>query len=346
MKIKQFIASVFCTALFTVSGYHIHAQQVNAAFAEFDPEAFPGYPYSGTFLATFGKTPGTVPAGTAQVIFTMVPEVPWNGKPITTPTGWTLAENSTPTNIRFVLSSDWNDQSEQDPAWIIPVTSIKSRSDESLAVTSQIQQSDGDWSISAPISRTSITVKDNPLPVNLTSFTARKEGLSALLNWTTTEETRSDRFDIEHSLNGKNWEKIGSVKSAGESKILQKYSFVDEEPSHGENLYRLKMVDHPTDRNDGAFGYSRIQSLVFDSIQDKSMVFPNPTSDLIKMNVKDLSNLKSVKIYDLKGRTVYSAAGNNLSKSIDVKSFVTGVYIVELAHNDGLVKTSKIVISR
>lgn len=341
MKIKQFLASVFYTALFTFNGLNIYAQEVNAGFAEFDPDAFSGYPSTGTFLATFGKTPGTIPEGTAQIIFTMVPEVPWNGEKITAPAEWTLAQNSTPTNIRFVLTKDWNNQSEQNQVWIVPVRSIKARSDQGLAVTSQIQQIDGDWFSPAPISRTSITVANNPLPVNLTSFAATKEGLSALLNWTTTEESKSDRFDIQHSSNGKNWDEIGSVKSAGESVVLQKYSFTDEEPSHGENLYRLKMVD-----KDRTFSYSRIQSLVFDSIQDKSIVFPNPTSDQIKMNVKDLSKLKSVKIYDLKGRTVYSATGNSLSKSIDVKSFVTGVYIVELAHTDGLVKTSKVVISR
>ena len=40
-----------------------------------------------------------------------------------------------------------------------------------------------------------------PLPVTLVSFTARKETTGeqgvAILNWATTEETNSDRFDIE-----------------------------------------------------------------------------------------------------------------------------------------------------
>ena len=76
MKIKHTIAFLFCIALLPLSGSRVNAQEVNAALAEFTPEAFDGYPQKGTFLATFGKTSGTVPAGTAQVIFTMVPEVP------------------------------------------------------------------------------------------------------------------------------------------------------------------------------------------------------------------------------------------------------------------------------
>lgn len=82
-----------------------------------------------------------------------------------------------------------------------------------------------------------------PLPVTLTSFTATKENNTALLKWATTQETNSDRFEIERSLGGKEWGKIGTVLSTGESNALRNYSYTDNAPLAGENLYRLKMID-------------------------------------------------------------------------------------------------------
>jgi hypothetical protein len=57
---------------------------------------------------------------------------------------------------------------------------------------------------------------DGPLPVNLVSFKGIAEGKTARLEWTTTSEVNSERFDIERSDNGKNWEYLGSVKTQGE----------------------------------------------------------------------------------------------------------------------------------
>ncbi len=339
MKIKHTIAFLFCIALLPLSGSRVNAQEVNAALAEFTPEAFDGYPQKGTFLATFGKTSGTVPAGTAQVIFTMVPEVPWDGRLIITPVGWTLALNSTPTNIRFTLTQDWTNDSEQNPEWIIPVTSILGRSDQSLAVTSQIQQLDGDWTISAPLTRVSITVDDVALPVTLTSFTASREGSSALLKWTTTEEINSEKFQIEHSFNGLNWNAIGSVPSNGESAVLLHYSFVHPEPVNGENLYRLKMID-----KDQTFAYSRIQSVTFDGIPAQNIVFPNPASERIHLGIKDIGKLESVRIYGLGGKTVYSASGKGISKTIDIRALSSGSYVVEILNKSGKVKAVKIAV--
>ncbi len=101
---------------------------------------------------------------------------------------------------------------------------------------------------------------ENPLPVTLTSFIATKEGQTAQLKWSTTEETNSDRFEIERSQNGKNWDLIGTQKSNGESTSLKNYTFSDVKPLNGENLYRLKMIDR-----DATYAYSRIQSLTFAS---------------------------------------------------------------------------------
>ncbi|MDQ6482651.1 T9SS type A sorting domain-containing protein, partial [Dyadobacter sp. LHD-138] len=177
-----------------------------------------------------------------------------------------------------------------------------------------------------------------PLPVTLVNFNAIKEGQTALLTWNTTAETNSERFDVERSLNGKDWNRIGSVDAKGESVNvnMQYYSFKDGSPASGtENLYRLKMVDR-----DNTFAYSRIQSLIFDN---QISVYPNPLTFGEKLNLgtPDPDKISHVKIYDVRGKLVFSE--NKPGRQIDVSSLRAGGYMVQLTGMNGSVSTHRIV---
>ncbi|MDQ6482661.1 T9SS type A sorting domain-containing protein, partial [Dyadobacter sp. LHD-138] len=174
-----------------------------------------------------------------------------------------------------------------------------------------------------------------PLPVTLVNFNAIKEEATALLTWNTTAETNSERFDVERSLNGKDWNRIGSVDAKGESVNMQYYSFKDGSPANGENLYRLKMIDR-----DNTFAYSRIQSLIFDK---KVSVYPNPLTFGEKLNLgtPDPDKISHVKIYDVQGKLVFSE--NKPGRQIDVSSLRVGVYMVQLTGMNGSVSTHRIV---
>ncbi|MBE9461416.1 T9SS type A sorting domain-containing protein [Dyadobacter subterraneus] len=177
---------------------------------------------------------------------------------------------------------------------------------------------------------------DTALPVTLVNFAANKEGKLANLKWSTTMETNSDRFEIEHSLNGKNWNKIGTVTSNGESSSLKSYSFTDKNPADGENLYRLRMVDR-----DATFAYSRIISLAFDSLNADMSVYPNPATD--KIILRDFSNITKVLISDMNGRTVLQS-DKTASGEINVKNLPTGTYAVKIIRSDGGISTQKLAV--
>lgn len=208
-------------------------------------------------------------------------------------------------------------------------------------ITSTIQYTITDMNnLTSPPATISVNV--TPLPVTLVSFTAKKEGSITLLNWATTEETNSDYFEIQHSVSGKEWEAVGQVTSSGESNVLKKYSFSHANPVHGQNLYRLKMVDR-----DMTFAYSRIQSVSFEGIAAADLsVYPNPSSD--KLFIRDNGTVKDVVINNLNGNAVYRSsasfeAGNGL---IDVTKLPQGMYIVKVTRKNGLVSTSKIVVNK
>lgn len=179
-------------------------------------------------------------------------------------------------------------------------------------------------------------VIENALPVTLISFKALSEGQTTALSWTTSEETNSDRFDIERSQNGKSWTKIGSVASHQESNITRYYSFVDASPLNGDNLYRLKMVDL-----DETFAYSRIESV---NIKGKSLVYPNPLSsaDHLTFNVADWSKVKHVKVVSAAGKVVFQAS-NALLSGISAGNLTAGAYVVQVTHTDGTVLAQRFV---
>lgn len=196
---------------------------------------------------------------------------------------------------------------------------------------------------SAPASLTVRTQEECVMPVTLVSFTVAKEAnTTALLNWATTEETNSDRFEIERSFDAKNWKMIGTRASHGESTVLRKYSFADQAPAAGLNYYRLKMVDRAVDGKEAAFAYSRILSVVFDG-KGLLAAYPNPASDRLKFN--DFAKVKSVILYNAAGTKVIDRKAVT-SEGLDISKLAPGMYSVKLTMADGSQNVQKIIIVR
>ena len=100
-----------------------------------------------------------------------------------------------------------------------------------------------------------IVDKISPLPVELLSFTASLiENKIVSLDWVTSTEYNSDKFIIERSIDGINWEFLAEKKAAGRSQQPIQYQGFDNSPYLGINYYRLRQVDL-----DGSFTYSKIE---------------------------------------------------------------------------------------
>ncbi|MDQ6480629.1 T9SS type A sorting domain-containing protein [Dyadobacter sp. LHD-138] len=183
------------------------------------------------------------------------------------------------------------------------------------------------------------------LPVVLTRFNVAKSEGAAKLSWTTTSETNSERFDIEHSLTGKEWDVMGSVSAGKESAVSVNYSFTHEKTAdgkalNGQNFYRLKMIDL-----DQTFTYSRIQSLQFPKKAVTVSVYPNPVSDVLFIKDVALESIKSIMINDLNGKIIYEA--NSIkNEGIPVKNLVSGMYLLQISQMDGTRSSHKVIISR
>ncbi|MGG7663545.1 T9SS type A sorting domain-containing protein [Dyadobacter sp. BHUBP1] len=180
---------------------------------------------------------------------------------------------------------------------------------------------------------------EKPLPVTLVSFTATARENAVELNWATSEETNSERFEIQRSTDGKVWKGIGDVQAEGESNVKKNYTFTDHQPEVGvgnANLYRLKMVD-----KDGTFAFSAIRSVRFESKLESS-IFPNPVMSELTLKVTSWKQVKAIRIDNLAGLQVYNSGPVDSGK-VDVSKLDAGVYILRITHTDGSVHTHKFV---
>lgn len=175
-----------------------------------------------------------------------------------------------------------------------------------------------------------IRLSTDPLPVTLATFSATKEGNTALLQWKTTSESASSEFEIQHSLDGKQWQRTGSVPAAGESNGEKTYQFAHTSPLGGHNnLYRLKMID-----TDGTFALSSIKSLFFGQ-KDAGRIYPNPAANgQLIVDVKNWESVKKVQISTVSALTVYDS-GNNPQQTIDTQKLPTGIYLLKVFRKDG-----------
>lgn len=185
----------------------------------------------------------------------------------------------------------------------------------------------------SPFTLGSITT-ENPLPIELVSFTASPSNNQVNLSWTTASEINNDFFTVESSYDAVNFKEVSRMSGAGNSNSMLTYNTVDTTPYSGVSYYRLKQVDY-----DGKFAYSNIEVVNLNSISEMNMVVsPNPVIGLVDIRL-DSDNFANptIEVRDLQGRILL--VKNNLSVSkgksvnIDLSELPQGLYFIQASEN-------------
>ena len=175
------------------------------------------------------------------------------------------------------------------------------------------------------------------LPVTLTSFSAKPETERVLLQWTTETEQNVDRFEVERSKDGVDFEYVTTVEANGNTTSLSMYGAHDNSPLTGYSYYRLKAVD-----TNGEFDYSDLRRVEFRPANAE--VYPNPTRG--KVTISGLSDdIEHVRLLDSRGSVVrtWRVAGE-VQIEAPVTDLPAGVYLVELHTASSAVQTERLVI--
>ncbi len=201
-------------------------------------------------------------------------------------------------------------------------------------------------------------LSDQPLPVELTSFSAKNNEDKVILNWETATEVNNYGFEVQRkNEKGKSWEEIGFIAGYGTSNIPHKYTFIDNNTYGGLKFnYRLKQIDI-----DGKFEYSGILTVVLTTPQKAELMqnSPNPfnPTTTIKYSIPNISASSgvtqqlvdvSLKIYDILGREVAVLVNNkqtpgNYKVEFNGNDLPSGVYLYRLTV-DNLIKLKKMIL--
>jgi hypothetical protein len=159
--------------------------------------------------------------------------------------------------------------------------------------------------IAADLGIDNITAAENPLPVELVSFTVQQNDNTVVLNWVTASEINNRGFEIERKLfndqNENNWILIGFKEGSGTTAEESSYNFYDDltDINADKPAYRLKQIDF-----NGTFTYSDIVYIdkIVPTAFNLSQNFPNPFNPetTIKFNLP-LDEYVSLKVYNLLG---------------------------------------------
>ena len=154
---------------------------------------------------------------------------------------------------------------------------------------------------------------NNPLPVELSSFTGNSVGRNITLKWSTAKETNNLGFEIQRIKIDQpdNWSRVGYIEGRGNTTNLTNYTYTDKMLLTGKYKYRLKQIDI-----NGNFNYFSLNSIIEIGVPNKfdvSQNYPNPFNPTTKINFDLPADSKvTLVIYDVTGRQVTKLLNNEL----------------------------------
>ncbi len=184
------------------------------------------------------------------------------------------------------------------------------------------------------------------LPVELMDFNVNKiNNENIKLNWKTATEINNERFEIERSQNGREFNLIGKINGQGNSIAQHDYSFIDTNPQEGTNYYRLKQVDF-----DGQYEYSRTVSIDLKEEEQYGAFYPNPTSEgIVSLDYNSLQNKElNIAYFEITGKLIFELpveieeGKGNLN--LNISNLKNGIYLVRIG-DDRSFKYRKLIVN-
>ena len=176
---------------------------------------------------------------------------------------------------------------------------------------------------------------ESTLPVTFLDFNLSCNKDQVILFWSTSSEINNDRYEIERSYDGIEFNKIGEVKGAGSSNVYLTYTFMDIEPRAEISYYRLKQIDI-----DGSISYSKI---IFTTCKNKSVQneilrsFINGNNLVVDIHSTQITMIQ-IYLFDISGKLViqkqFMASEGMNTFNIETNAISNGVYFIQALLNN------------
>ncbi len=190
------------------------------------------------------------------------------------------------------------------------------------------------FGLASTANKMNISCLTDPLPVRLVDFNLGREADShVVLTWKTTFEHGFMGFEIEKSLDAKQFSRLGFVAAAGATNG-DSYLFVDTKAFDKLAYYRLKILNL-----DGSYSYSILKSITNSEIQ--TIIFPSPTSKYFQVRSSHFKLPQTIYLTEPSGIIVMKEVIVDSSQKINIDHLPEGIYIV--SNEEGVI--GKIFVS-
>lgn len=167
------------------------------------------------------------------------------------------------------------------------------------------------------------------LAVTLVDFHVQREGSGVLLSWKTANETNTKDYVVQHSLDGKDWNDIGTVAASGNTTSSLSYRFDHQSPAAGVNYYRLKQRDL-----EGNFALLKVKTVNILNKSESLTVLGNPVVNGILEFRSE--NAGTIILKNQEGKTLITKQISAGKTKIDVHHLLPGTYL--LVYNKEIVR--------
>ncbi len=181
----------------------------------------------------------------------------------------------------------------------------------------------------------------NALPVSWIDFTDQYEaGGTVALNWSTTNEMSNDHYDIERSIDGKNFSHVASVYAIKSVSGKGSYNYKDVTTPAGTVYYRIKQLDVT-----GKYSFSKVIVVTTDTRTNLWRTFY--TGSGIRVAIQTNVNNATIAIRDVSGKVLAQKSASNLTngQTIDIPTtgYAKGLYLISISTEKGE-RTDKVIV--
>ena len=173
------------------------------------------------------------------------------------------------------------------------------------------------------------------LPVVWGSFTTKRTNTStALLEWKTMQENNASHYNVQRSVDGVRFETIAKVAAQGTTANVTEYRYEDKQATGNMYYYRLQQVDFDTKMN--------FSNVVKQGNGGKQTLVGGLGGSNILVQFFTNEN-RQLRVLSSTGTVVKQITTTSMQQTIDMNSFPTGVYTLQIINANGSAEVHRFV---
>ncbi|MFD2720355.1 beta strand repeat-containing protein [Hymenobacter monticola] len=168
----------------------------------------------------------------------------------------------------------------------------------------------------------------NPLPVQLSSFGAQRQAAQGVaVKWTTATEKNAAYFEVQRSLNTRDFVTVATAQAQGTSSRATAYAVLDKAAPAAALYYRLRQVDA-----DGTVAFSPVVAVAGSGEAAKVLLYPNPTSSALHFIAETATPYR---VLNQLGQAVLQGTTEIGTATVEMGTLPAGLYFLELQTPNG-----------